>query len=195
MNVACGAHGVLCHAVRQVGGTGVTTCLAILTAGLWLTACYDEPHTCSGSRVCLLTVGSLAVLTQVRYIGVSNETSYGVSEFIHAAKSAGLPRIQTIQNCECAAPPTGVLESPSEPTPPPTAVCVVSTLVSCAHLSSVGFHLRCCCCCCCALRPPPLLFAAAGYHLLQRSNYETDLAETCRRHNVSLLAYSPLAGE
>lgn len=48
----------------------------------------------------ILTVGSLAVL-QVRYIGVSNETSYGVSEFMHAAKSAGLPRIQTIQNCEC----------------------------------------------------------------------------------------------
>lgn len=34
----------------------------------------------------------------------------------------------------------------------------------------------------------------AGYHLLQRVNFETDLAETCRRHNVSLLAYSPLAG-
>jgi hypothetical protein len=35
---------------------------------------------------------------QVRYVGVSNETSYGVSEFVHAAKAAGLPRIQTIQN-------------------------------------------------------------------------------------------------
>ncbi|KAF8062037.1 tas [Scenedesmus sp. PABB004] len=68
---------------------------------------------------------------KVRYVGVSNETSYGVSSFVHAASAAGLPRIQTIQNC---------------------------------------------------------------YHLLQRSNYETDLAETCRRHEVSLLAYSPLAG-
>ncbi|KAL2494564.1 Uncharacterized protein Fot_38321 [Forsythia ovata] len=28
---------------------------------------------------------------QVRYIGVSNETSYGVMEFIHAAKNKGLP--------------------------------------------------------------------------------------------------------
>ncbi len=37
-------------------------------------------------------------LPQVRYIGVSNETSYGVSEFAHAAKTAGLPKIQTIQN-------------------------------------------------------------------------------------------------
>lgn len=87
---------------------GVTTCLALSTAGLWLTG-LDEPHTCNGSCVYTWTAGSLAVL-QVRYIGVSNETSYGVSEFIHAAKSAGLPRIQTIQNCECAAPPTGFLE-------------------------------------------------------------------------------------
>ncbi|KAG2449359.1 hypothetical protein HYH02_005513 [Chlamydomonas schloesseri] len=68
---------------------------------------------------------------KVRYIGVSNETSYGVSEFAHLAKSAGLPKIQTIQN---------------------------------------------------------------AYSLLVRVPYETDLAETCRRHNVSLLAYSPLAG-
>ncbi|KAL2494490.1 40S ribosomal protein S14-3-like [Forsythia ovata] len=28
---------------------------------------------------------------QVRYIGVSNETSYGVMEFIHVAKNEGLP--------------------------------------------------------------------------------------------------------
>eukprot|EP00775_Hariotina_reticulata_P004116 gene4116-4362_t len=28
----------------------------------------------------------------------------------------------------------------------------------------------------------------------KRGSYETDLAEMCRRHNVSLLAYSPLAG-
>jgi aryl-alcohol dehydrogenase-like predicted oxidoreductase len=69
--------------------------------------------------------------SQVRYVGVSNETSYGVAEFCAAAKQAGLPKIQTIQN---------------------------------------------------------------SYHLLNRINYETDLAETCRRHNVSLMAYSPLAG-
>jgi hypothetical protein len=41
---------------------------------------------------------SVSCFLQVRYVGVSNETSYGVSEFVHAAKSAGLPRIQTIQN-------------------------------------------------------------------------------------------------
>lgn len=68
---------------------------------------------------------------KVRYVGVSNETSYGVSEFARAAAAAGLPRVQTIQN---------------------------------------------------------------AYSLLVRVPFETDLAETCRRHNVSLLAYSPLAG-
>jgi aryl-alcohol dehydrogenase-like predicted oxidoreductase len=70
---------------------------------------------------------------KVRYVGVSNETSYGVTEFMRATERAGgaLPRVQTIQNV---------------------------------------------------------------YHLMQRSTYETDLAETCHAHNVSLLAYSPLAG-
>ncbi|KAJ7526048.1 hypothetical protein O6H91_17G079400 [Diphasiastrum complanatum] len=35
---------------------------------------------------------------KVRYIGVSNETSYGVMEFVHAAKALGLPKIVSIQN-------------------------------------------------------------------------------------------------
>ncbi|EEF28919.1 protein tas [Ricinus communis] len=35
---------------------------------------------------------------KVRYIGVSNETSYGVMEFVHAAKTEGLPKIVSIQN-------------------------------------------------------------------------------------------------
>lgn len=35
---------------------------------------------------------------QVRYIGVSNETSWGVCEFAWLAKSMNLPKIQTIQN-------------------------------------------------------------------------------------------------
>ena len=70
---------------------------------------------------------------KVRYIGVSNETSYGVMKFCQLAESAGLPRIQTIQN---------------------------------------------------------------SYSLLVRGGFETDLAEVCapRQCNVSLLAYSPLAG-
>ncbi|GMH29200.1 hypothetical protein Nepgr_031043 [Nepenthes gracilis] len=36
---------------------------------------------------------------KVRYIGVSNETSYGVMEFVHAARIGGLPKIVSIQNC------------------------------------------------------------------------------------------------
>lgn len=36
---------------------------------------------------------------KVRYIGVSNETSLGVSEFWHAARTKGLPKIVSIQNC------------------------------------------------------------------------------------------------
>jgi len=70
---------------------------------------------------------------KVRYVGVSNETSYGVMRFCQLAESAGLPRIQTIQN---------------------------------------------------------------SYSLICRSLFETDLAEVCapRQCNVSLLAYSPLAG-
>ncbi|KAA0036042.1 protein tas [Cucumis melo var. makuwa] len=35
---------------------------------------------------------------KIRYIGVSNETSYGVMEFVHAAKIEGLPKIVSIQN-------------------------------------------------------------------------------------------------
>ncbi|ONI26687.1 hypothetical protein PRUPE_1G039700 [Prunus persica] len=35
---------------------------------------------------------------KVRYIGVSIETSYGVMEFVHAAKVEGLPKIVSIQN-------------------------------------------------------------------------------------------------
>ncbi|GKC82643.1 NAD(P)-linked oxidoreductase superfamily protein, partial [Tanacetum coccineum] len=35
---------------------------------------------------------------KVRYIGVSNETSYGVMKFINAAKTEGLPKIVSIQN-------------------------------------------------------------------------------------------------
>ncbi|KAF5950661.1 hypothetical protein HYC85_012654 [Camellia sinensis] len=35
---------------------------------------------------------------KVRNIGVSNETSYGVMEFVHAAKAEGLPKIVSIQN-------------------------------------------------------------------------------------------------
>lgn len=70
---------------------------------------------------------------KVRYVGVSNETPYGVCQFVQAAEQYDLPRIHTIQN---------------------------------------------------------------SYSLIVRSDFENGLIETCsKRHcDVSLLAYSPLAG-
>lgn len=35
---------------------------------------------------------------KVRYVGLSNETTYGVTRFVAAADAAGLPRIKSIQN-------------------------------------------------------------------------------------------------
>ena len=38
---------------------------------------------------------------KVRHVGLSNETPYGLGEFIHAAQSFGLPRVATVQNPYC----------------------------------------------------------------------------------------------
>jgi aryl-alcohol dehydrogenase-like predicted oxidoreductase len=38
---------------------------------------------------------------KVRHIGLSNETSYGVHEFVRLAEQHGLPRIATVQNVYC----------------------------------------------------------------------------------------------
>jgi aryl-alcohol dehydrogenase-like predicted oxidoreductase len=35
---------------------------------------------------------------KVRYIGLSNETSWGLGEFVHLAEQHGLPRVATVQN-------------------------------------------------------------------------------------------------
>lgn len=40
----------------------------------------------------------LCKFIQVRYIGVSNETSYGVMEFVRVAKLEALPKIVSIQD-------------------------------------------------------------------------------------------------
>jgi aryl-alcohol dehydrogenase-like predicted oxidoreductase len=66
---------------------------------------------------------------KIRYLGLSNETPWGVCEFSHLAKQLGLPKVVSIQNA--------------------------------FSLTNRIFHLN--------------------------------LAETCRFHNVGLLAYSPLA--
>ncbi|WP_410497780.1 aldo/keto reductase [Chitinibacter sp. S2-10] len=77
----------------------------------------------------LAALDALVRAGKVRQIGLSNETSWGVSEFIKIAEREQLPLIRSIQN-----------------------VC----------------------------------------NLINRS-YESGLAETCHREQISLLAYSPLA--
>lgn len=55
-------------------------------------------------RPCIAIEETLEVLAdlidegKIRYIGVSNESSWGVSEFIYNAQTMGLPRIVSIQN-------------------------------------------------------------------------------------------------
>ena len=46
----------------------------------------------------LAVLGDLVKAGKVRYIGLSNETPWGVMEFLRAAREAGLPRVVSIQN-------------------------------------------------------------------------------------------------
>ncbi len=46
----------------------------------------------------LAVLGTLIDAGKIRHVGVSNESSWGVSEFVHQAERAGLPRIISIQN-------------------------------------------------------------------------------------------------
>ncbi|SFN52867.1 Predicted oxidoreductase [Formivibrio citricus] len=46
----------------------------------------------------LAALGELVAAGKVRYVGVSNETPWGVSECARLARESGLPRIATIQN-------------------------------------------------------------------------------------------------
>ena len=49
----------------------------------------------------LEALGSLVKAGKVRAIGLSNETPYGVHEFVRLAEQHGLPRIATLQNPYC----------------------------------------------------------------------------------------------
>ena len=49
----------------------------------------------------LEALAKLVKAGKVRYIGLSNETPYGVHEFIRLADQHGLPRVHTIQNPYC----------------------------------------------------------------------------------------------
>ena len=46
----------------------------------------------------LTVLGDLVKAGKIRYVGVSNETPWGVSQFLNAADKLGLPRIVSIQN-------------------------------------------------------------------------------------------------
>lgn len=46
----------------------------------------------------LAVLGEFVKAGKVRYIGVSNETPWGVCQFVHAAERLGLPKIVSIQN-------------------------------------------------------------------------------------------------
>jgi aryl-alcohol dehydrogenase-like predicted oxidoreductase len=46
----------------------------------------------------LEALGQLVKAGKVRYVGLSNETPYGVHEFVRLAEQHGLPRVATVQN-------------------------------------------------------------------------------------------------
>ncbi len=49
----------------------------------------------------LEALNGLVKAGKVRYIGLSNETPYGVHEFVRLAEQHGLPRVATVQNVYC----------------------------------------------------------------------------------------------
>lgn len=67
-------------------------------------AMYYEPaneRTTTSIHAQLEALGALVKQGKVRYIGLSNETPYGVHEFVRLAEQHGLPRVATVQNPYC----------------------------------------------------------------------------------------------
>ncbi len=60
----------------------------------------DDP-TVTPIREQLEALGKLVKAGKVRAIGLSNETPYGVHEFVRLAEQHGLPRVATVQNAYC----------------------------------------------------------------------------------------------
>jgi len=56
----------------------------------------ERPHTAIEDTLAVL--GELIKAGKIRHVGVSNETPWGVCEFIKQAETKGLPRIASIQN-------------------------------------------------------------------------------------------------
>jgi len=55
----------------------------------------------SSAREQLEGLAALVKAGKVRHVGLSNETPYGVAEFVRVAEQHGLPRIATVQNPYC----------------------------------------------------------------------------------------------
>jgi len=64
-------------------------------------ALYYQPQNETGTsiHVQLQALGQLVQAGKVRAVGLSNETPYGVHEFVRLAEQHGLPRVATVQNC------------------------------------------------------------------------------------------------
>jgi aryl-alcohol dehydrogenase-like predicted oxidoreductase len=60
----------------------------------------DDP-TVTSIHAQLEALGQLVKAGKVRAIGLSNETPYGVHEFVRLAEQHGLPRVATVQNVYC----------------------------------------------------------------------------------------------
>lgn len=67
-------------------------------------AIYYDPkkeNSQTSIHVQLQTLAKLVKEGKVRHIGLSNETPYGVHEFVRLAEQHGLPRVATVQNPYC----------------------------------------------------------------------------------------------
>jgi len=66
---------------------------------MYLDPAKDNPGTSIHAQ--LEALGTLVRSGKVRAVGLSNETAYGVHEFVRLAEQHGLPRVASIQNAYC----------------------------------------------------------------------------------------------
>jgi aryl-alcohol dehydrogenase-like predicted oxidoreductase len=64
--------------------------------GLYFDPAKDQPQTSIHDQ--LQALAGLVRAGKVRHVGLSNETPWGLSEFVHLAEQHGLPRVVTVQN-------------------------------------------------------------------------------------------------
>ncbi|MBL0727539.1 aldo/keto reductase [Piscinibacter sp. HJYY11] len=69
---------------------------APMFGGVYFDPKNDKPQTSIHDQ--LEALGKLVKAGKVRHIGLSNETPWGVSEFVHLAEQHGLPRVVSVQN-------------------------------------------------------------------------------------------------